>query len=66
MTKYVVFKSNTFEVENQVLFAYTLEDACNLQTMKEAEGDDEWEIAEVLPRDNWVFRLYRWLHKRTD
>ena len=66
MAEYVVFRTNTFEVQNEVHFAYDLEDALNLCTMKRAEDGHDWEIAEVLPQDSWVFRLCRWLHKRTD
>ena len=65
MAEYVVFKVHTFEAANEVHFAYDLEDALNLKTLKEADGF-EWEIAEVLPTDSWVFRLYRWFHRRAD
>jgi hypothetical protein len=64
MAEFIVFKAG-LDQPTEMVFTDTLENACNLKVLKEQDGFD-WEIAEVLPQDNWVFKLYRWFHRRLD
>lgn len=65
MAEYVVFKIHVYEPANEVYFAYSLAEALDRKQQQEQETDSEWEIAEVLPTDNWLIKLILWAHKRS-
>lgn len=65
--KYVVFKQHTFEPANEVYFAYSLEDANEIQFDKFWDDPkSEWMIAMIITdTDNWLSRLARWIQEKT-
>lgn len=64
MAEYIVFRADVFGPSNEVHFVYSLDDALDRHGELERDTGKEWGIAEVLPTDSWIVRLYLWLHKR--
>lgn len=64
--KYVVFKSNTFDVANEVYFAYSWNEAQDLWFDKFWENPEaDWALAAIVTGSNsWMARVIRWAQER--
>jgi hypothetical protein len=63
MAEYVVFRAALYEDVN-LHVVDGLGDALDIQDILSEDGS-YWEIAEILPTDNWLIKLILWLHKRS-
>ena len=48
MNTYVITQKNVYVPENEVLFAYSVEEAFKTKREKEQSGEQEWIVAVVL------------------
>lgn len=64
MAKYVVVKDSGGEVNTELYYQYHLEDALTFRDYKQGAEGGSWFIAEVIPEDSWVIKLYLWFKKR--
>ena len=67
MAVYVIYKAHgdpVGEPSNEVYFQYHLEEAITFLDFKNASGEHEWQLAEVIPTDSWVLKLFRWIYKK--
>ncbi len=64
MAKYLVVKDSGGEVNAEVYYEYHLEDALTFRDYKQASEEGRWHIAEIIPEDSWVIKLYLWLKKK--
>ncbi len=64
MAKYVVFKDSGGEVQTDLFYQYHLEDALTFRDYKQAYDKGNWLIAEVIPEDSWVIKLYLYMKKK--
>lgn len=59
--KFILTKSHTFEVANDVYFFYDFESAVEELLRLEKETGEQWEMAEIIDRSSWLFKFYSWI-----
>lgn len=66
---FVITKRHTYEIQNDVYFAYSLEEAMarkeELESNHYTDGQ-ELLIAEILDERNWFVRLVMWLTRKAN
>lgn len=66
MSKYVIFKSGTHEVPNEVYFVYDLEGAISAKDRLNSEGNASWDVAEILDERKWYVKFLFWLGRKVN
>lgn len=64
MSKWVVFKVSTYEVDNEVYFFDNFDDALDFVDDKNENSNDMWDMAERFPSDSWWGKLYLYLVRK--
>lgn len=58
--KFVVFKNHTFDVQNEVYFAYNFDELLDtLDRLAKEQPDVEWGFADIIGRDGFFFRFLK-------